>query len=145
MEILNRTLHVRRYIVAVIFALAIAATAGRVAAQTALFNASTTSGCEPLTVNFTNLSTNATSYYWMFGNGNTSTLANPTTVYTAPGTYTVTLVAINGTNRDTLVRTSYIFVPPSPIPDFSVNTQVGCETGNSFTFTNLTVNGNTYA
>ncbi|MFM2190923.1 MAG: hypothetical protein RL491_1309, partial [Bacteroidota bacterium] len=63
--------------------------------QTALFNANVTSGCEPLTVNFANLSTNATSYYWTFGNGNSSTLANPTTVYTSPGTYTVTLVAIN--------------------------------------------------
>ncbi|MFM8917567.1 MAG: hypothetical protein ACKOGP_07475, partial [Bacteroidota bacterium] len=43
--------------------------------QTALFNANVTSGCEPLTVNFANLSTNATSYYWTFGNGNSSTLA----------------------------------------------------------------------
>ena len=112
--------------------------------QTALFNANVTSGCEPLTVNFANLSTNATSYYWTFGNGNSSTLANPTTVYTSPGTYTVTLVAINGTSRDTLVRSNYIFVPVSPVPDFSVNTQTGCETGNVFNFTNLTINGNTY-
>ncbi|MFM8918148.1 MAG: PKD domain-containing protein, partial [Bacteroidota bacterium] len=67
-----------------------------------------------------------------------------TTVYTTPGTYTVTLVAINGANRDTLVRNNYIFVPVSPIPDFSVNTQSGCETGNVFNFTNLTINGNTY-
>lgn len=112
--------------------------------QTALFNANVTSGCEPLTVNFANLSTNATSYYWTFGNGNSSTLANPTTVYTTPGTYTVTLVAINGASRDTLVRSNYIFVPVSPVPDFSVNTQSGCESGNVFNFTNLTVNGNTY-
>jgi PKD repeat protein len=137
MEILIRTFHVRRLAAALILVLSCAALSDKVTAQTALFNASTTSGCEPLTVNFSNLSTNATSYYWMFGNGNTSTLANPTTVYTSPGTYTVTLVAINGANRDTLVRSAYIFVPPSPIPDFSVNTQVGCETGNSFAFTNL--------
>jgi PKD repeat protein len=144
MEILIRTFHVRRLAAALILVLSCAALSDKVTAQTALFNASTTSGCEPLTVNFSNLSTNATSYYWMFGNGNTSTLANPTTVYTSPGTYTVTLVAINGANRDTLVRSAYIFVPPSTIPDFSVNTQVGCETGNSFAFTNLTVNGSSY-
>ncbi|MFM7078814.1 MAG: PKD domain-containing protein, partial [Bacteroidota bacterium] len=75
MEILIRAFHVRRLAVAAILVLTCAALSDKVIAQTALFNASTTSGCEPLTVNFTNLSTNATSYYWMFGNGNTSTLA----------------------------------------------------------------------
>jgi gliding motility-associated-like protein len=52
-------------------------------------------GCPPLTVNFTNSSTSATSYSWDFGNGGTSTAATPTTTYTTAGVYTVTLQASN--------------------------------------------------
>ncbi len=48
------------------------------------------------TVTFTNTSTNANGYYWDFGDGNTSTDNNPWNVYTTVGTYTVMLVAING-------------------------------------------------
>ena len=45
-------------------------------------------------VNFYNTSTgtsSVTTYYWSFGNGQTSTLTNPSTQYTANGTYTVNL------------------------------------------------------
>src|SRR5690606_16182705 len=42
---------------------------------------------------FTNLSEQATSYLWDFGDGNTSTLENPTHNYTTAGTYTVNLTA----------------------------------------------------
>jgi gliding motility-associated-like protein len=53
------------------------------------------SGCPPLTVNFTNSSTSATSYNWDFGNGSSSTSTTPITTYTATGVYTVTLTASN--------------------------------------------------
>lgn len=46
-----------------------------------------------LVVNFTNMSVGAESYLWDFGNGSTSIAPNPIWTYTAPGTYTVTLVA----------------------------------------------------
>ncbi|MEZ5004176.1 MAG: PKD domain-containing protein [Chitinophagales bacterium] len=42
---------------------------------------------------FSNTSTNATSYTWSFGDGDSSTVASPTHVYTTSGTYTVTLTA----------------------------------------------------
>lgn len=45
---------------------------------------------------FTNSSTNATSYLWDFGNGQTSTQQAPTHTYSANGSYTVTLTATNG-------------------------------------------------
>lgn len=48
-----------------------------------------------LEVTFTNYSTNATSYEWNFGNGETSTESDPTHVYAAAGTYDVVLVAKN--------------------------------------------------
>jgi PKD repeat protein len=54
------------------------------------------------TVFFANTSTGATSYWWHFGVGNdTSTAINPSYVYTAPGLYTVTLVARNYNCTDT--------------------------------------------
>lgn len=55
-----------------------------------------TTGCAPLTVNFSNNSTNATSYVWDFDDGSgQSTQATPTHVFTDPGTYNVMMVAIN--------------------------------------------------
>ena len=42
---------------------------------------------------FTNSSTNAISYEWDFGDGNTSTEESPTHVYATPDIYTVTLTA----------------------------------------------------
>lgn len=50
---------------------------------------------------FFNNSTNATSYNWNFGDGNTSTNAAPVHDYASEGTYTVTLIAINPCGADT--------------------------------------------
>jgi PKD repeat protein len=77
----------------------------------ASFAADVTSGKAPLTVTFTDQSTNApTSWSWEFGDGSTSTLQNPVHIYTATGTYTVTLTAINGDGSDTLANQAYINV-----------------------------------
>ena len=62
-----------------------------------------------LTVEFTNLSGNATSYAWDFGDGNTSNENNPTHTYATAGTYDVTL---NATYLDcTDTETQSITVP----------------------------------
>jgi gliding motility-associated-like protein len=63
--------------------------------------------CVNTPVQFTNTSQLATQYSWNFGDGQTSTNANPTHTYTAPGTYNVTLIANNATScnlADTIVR-----------------------------------------
>ncbi|MFN0189856.1 MAG: PKD domain-containing protein [Bacteroidia bacterium] len=54
------------------------------------------------TVFFNNVSVNATSYYWEFGDSTfaTSTLTNPYHVYSMPGTYSVELTAMNATGCD---------------------------------------------
>lgn len=57
-----------------------------------------------LTVTFTNTSSNATSWYWDFGDGNTSTQQNPVHTYSAFGSYVVTLIVTNICNTDTSER-----------------------------------------
>jgi PKD repeat protein len=50
------------------------------------------------TYSFTNLSSvNAAAFYWAFGDGTTSNLANPTHTFAADGNYVVTLVAADST------------------------------------------------
>jgi PKD repeat protein len=78
---------------------------------TANFFGTPTTGCAPLTVAFTNQTFgNPTTYLWNFGNGATSTAANPSYTYTVPGTYTVTLIASNASSGDTIVQTNYVTV-----------------------------------
>jgi hypothetical protein len=58
------------------------------------------SGCAPITVNFTNNNPGMLSYLWNFGNGNISLSENPAPqVYTTPGDYIVHYTAWN--NLDT--------------------------------------------
>lgn len=52
-------------------------------------------GAVPLTVSFKNQSTNADSYLWDFGDGGSSTDANPQHTYTTKGSFTVKLTATN--------------------------------------------------
>lgn len=57
------------------------------------FSLSATQGCSPLTVEGTNLITDAgATYSWDFGNGQTSNAFNPVFTYDAPGTYTVSVL-----------------------------------------------------
>jgi PKD repeat protein len=56
-------------------------------------------------VTFTNASVNASTYTWSFGDGSTSTTANPTHTYTASGTYSVTLIAGKCGMKNTVVHT----------------------------------------
>lgn len=71
-------------------------------APSAVITASTDSGLSPLTVNFSSQGSsdpdpNTTlTYSWDFGDGSTSTAANPTNTYTANGPYDVTLTVSDG-------------------------------------------------
>jgi gliding motility-associated-like protein len=62
----------------------------------ASFTADTLSGETPMTINFTNTSTNASNYLWLFGTGDSSTAVNPSYIYLPTGTFTVCLMADNG-------------------------------------------------
>ncbi|MDX2045391.1 MAG: PKD domain-containing protein [Chitinophagaceae bacterium] len=97
------------------------------AQPTANFAASPTSGCAPLLVRFTDLSTgNPASYRWDLGNGTITTLQNPVTTYFNPGTYTVKLVVTNAGGSDSVIRTNYITVHALPAAEFTANNTTGC-------------------
>lgn len=79
------------------------------------FAASVTSNCQaPITIDFSNFSTNGGAYSWDFGDGSTSTDVNPTHTYTSNGVYTVSL-SVDGGNcgTDDLVRNNYISIDPN--------------------------------
>jgi gliding motility-associated-like protein len=91
------------------------------------------SGCAPLAVSFSDVSTNApTSYFWNFGGGlpnvspGSTTAKNTAAVYNLPGTYTVTHTATNASGTSTNTYTTTITVFAVPTADFNVNKNNGC-------------------
>ncbi|WP_292373834.1 right-handed parallel beta-helix repeat-containing protein [Methanosarcina sp. UBA411] len=73
------------------------------------FWGSRTSGTAPLTITFTDASTNTpTSWYWSFGDGTYSTVQRPRHTYSKAGTYSVTLKASNAAGTGTKTRANYI-------------------------------------
>ncbi len=91
---------------------------------TADFSGSPVSGNAPLTVSFTDLSTNGpTSWSWDFGDGGTSTAQNPSHTYSA-GTYDVSMTATNANGSNTMTKVAYITSntpPPNQAPTANAN------------------------
>ena len=92
-------------------------------------------------VTFTNTSTKGSSFEWDFGDGNISTLENPTHVYLEAGRFTVTLIVFDGSKEDTFSQS--ISVLSLPTASFSV------PEGTNYSifpveFTNTSVAANTY-
>jgi PKD repeat protein len=86
-------------------------------APVANFTATPTSGMAPLTVRFTDTSTNSPiNWSWSFGDGSTDTMENPVHVYTGAGTYNVSLNATNAAGSNTVTKTGYITVTGSNNP-----------------------------
>jgi PKD repeat protein len=110
----------------------------------AAFSPVPANGCEPLTVNFTNQSQNATGYLWEFGDGNTSTNANPVHVFQQAGTWFTRLTAFDGfgcASTDTVAITVF----PNPVAAFTLSLDDSCGAPATATFTNLsTASGVSY-
>jgi PKD repeat protein len=92
------------------------------------FTTATTDVCVPYDVVFTNLTTNATSFIWTFGDGGTSTDQFPVHTYTTEGVYTVTLLATVGSCADSDSVIGMITTHMSPIvdlgPDITTNSVI---------------------
>ncbi len=85
-------------------------------------------GCPPYAANFEGETVSDTQvfYEWQFGDGESSTLAKPTHIYTQPGYYNVTVS--NFTNEGcvsnlTQTFTNSVYVYPLPTPGFTINPQ----------------------
>jgi PKD repeat protein len=83
------------------------------------FAALSTNAVAGVPVAFTNKSGGATSYFWTFGDGNTSAAVNPVNTYANVGTYTVSLTAINNGVSNTMTLPNYVVVHPPPLAAFS--------------------------
>ncbi len=97
------------------------------------------SGCEPLTVNFIDQTSPAIqSWLWQFGDGQSSTVQDPSHTYTA-GTYTVSLTATTTEGcTKTAVVPDLIKVYPQPIAEFTWDPNIGVIQNPQITFTNQT-------
>ncbi len=81
------------------------------AAPVASFSGTPTSGLAPLTVQFTDLSSNApTSWTWSFGDGCSDTTQNPSHVYESWGSFSVSLTAKNPIGSNTCVKAAFLTV-----------------------------------
>ncbi|MFY8021717.1 MAG: PKD domain-containing protein [Bacteroidia bacterium] len=100
-------------------------------------------------VNFNNYSYFDSSWTWNFGDpstgiDNTSTLENPSHVYSANGTYTVRLIASNGGCRDTIEQ-QVIVDDAGVMPDaVFTSTATGGSCINKIQFNNLSTSAATY-
>jgi len=100
-----------------------------------------TTGCAPFLTPFNNLSLtqSATTFFWDFGDGTSSTQFQPSHVYPAPGVYIVTLY-VNDTATcnlgDSITKTITILsntnttLPPAVICDGSTGVQIGIPQNN---------------
>ncbi|WP_298734554.1 PKD domain-containing protein [uncultured Chitinophaga sp.] len=115
----------------------------------AAFSVDSTTGCPDFPVAFTNLSQQADTWLWRFGDGDLSSEAHPAHTYTTAGSYTVTLIA--GAQQqcfDTLQQTALINVQASPRAVFTVQPGVNLPLEYSealFSFSNQSQNALHYA
>ena len=90
------------------------------------FTSNITEGYVPLSVQFTDLSTNANSWNWDFGDGTTSTDQNTTHTYSVAGTYNVNLTVSNTKGTDSKLATITVLKQPvAPVADFSASPTEG--------------------
>jgi gliding motility-associated-like protein len=91
---------------------------------------------------FTDASLHATSWNWDFGDGNTSTIQNPSHTYADTGTYTITL-NITGLGGCSDSYSFTVRVTQVPTAAFSFTDNPDCNK-NTVTFTNNSTNATSY-
>lgn len=105
---------------------------------TADFTSNIVTGCAPILVQFSDLSTgNPTSWHWNLGNSTSSTLQHPSTTYFTPGTYTITLTVSNASGSNTKTVTGYITVVATPSVSFVADDTLTTCVPATIQFTNL--------
>ena len=112
----------------------------------AIFASNDTVSCPNKPIVFSNASTGPSlTYFWDFGDGNTSTSATPTHTYTADGLYTVHLHITDQYNCTAdLTKPQYIKIA-SPVAAFAVSDSVSTCPPLIVQFTNNSQNMDTYS
>lgn len=105
------------------------------------FSVSSSSGCAPFDVKFSNLSIagsgTITGWDWDFGDGATATIESPSHQYSVSGDFTVTLRITNSNGCNTiLTKAAFIHVDPSPVADFSSTSTSSCNPPVTINFSN---------
>jgi PKD repeat protein len=101
---------------------------------TASFISDKTTGCTPLTVNFTDKSSeNPTQWKWDIDNNGTIdyTSQNISHTFTTAGTYNVKLIASSATSTDTIVKIAQIVVAPALKASIEISQNISCHNGNN--------------
>ncbi len=94
----------------------ISITGGSDSLPVADFTGSPRGGNAPFSVTFDSSAANVlspTAYLWAFGDGSTSSLANPEHTYSSPGMFDVALTVTNLSGSDIMTRPGYIAVSPA--------------------------------
>lgn len=87
---------------------------------------SISSNCVPVQVSFQDLSKGAIRYFWDFGDGSTSRVANPIHLYNSVGNFDVSLVITNELGcQDTLIQENFVNVS-GPETEFEIDTKTVC-------------------
>ena len=107
-----------------------------------------TSGCVPVTINFTDLSTvnfgMIVQWGWKFGDGSFSTIQNPVKTYAIPGSYSVELEVTSSLGcKDDTVIIGFIDVYPFAIADFYF-TPAFTNTRELVIFSNFSINTSSF-
>lgn len=106
------------------------------------FSLSVTQGCVPLSVKFTDKSSGSgLTYLWTFGNGNQSTLKNPSAIYYRSGKFSVTLTVTDANGQRATKTFNPIRVFANPVASFNADT-VGC-VGQTLSFASTSTPGDT--
>ncbi|CAN5326415.1 hypothetical protein BH09BAC5_BH09BAC5_00790 [soil metagenome] len=109
------------------------------------------SGCAPVCVNFSDLSTISSpgviaAWDWDFGDGNTSTAQSPANCYPVAGQYNITLTVKSADGcTSTITIPNYIDVFANPVAVFSANPQPTTIFNAQIFFTDASSNANTWA
>lgn len=90
------------------------------------FALSDTLGCSPFNVQFTNTSQFASTYWWEFGDGQSSTQVNPSHVYLGNHIFDVTLHAYNAEGCETVYTASDTLRSMRTVPSLYAQGLSGC-------------------
>ncbi|OQP64677.1 hypothetical protein A3860_18115 [Niastella vici] len=108
---------------------------------TANFSANITTGCVPVNIQFTDLSTSTSgsivSWQWDFGDGGTSTAQSPLHTYNNTGFYNVMLTVTSSTGcKNTNTAYRYIRIVSGVKAEFDNSKPVSCQAPYNITFVN---------